>query len=119
MKIEQIPVMTALKSLSSSVGRDWEHSLQRRPSKKKTTSILVLCIATVTTRRLKREKRNKENVSPFFWKTHAFRNTLKFACHLSRKHQETLQVEKRYYNFNSVISKEAEFTRVPTIFLQG
>lgn len=33
MKIEQIPVMTALKSLSSSEGRDWQHSLERRSSK--------------------------------------------------------------------------------------
>lgn len=35
MKIEQIPVMTALKSLSGSEGRDWQHSLERRSLKRK------------------------------------------------------------------------------------
>lgn len=33
MKIEQIPIMIALKSVSRSEGRDWQHSLERRSSK--------------------------------------------------------------------------------------
>lgn len=35
MKIEQIPASTALKYLNSSNARDWQHSLERRSSKRK------------------------------------------------------------------------------------
>lgn len=90
MKIEQIPVRTALKYLNNSEARDWQHSLERRSSKRKfnTGSQYHYC------NQQEAEIRKQERIIHF---SLLLENILKFTYYLLHKHRQTLNfvLEKR------------------------